>query len=58
MITAATLFSGISGLIPILEAVRYTVGLGKNQMERINAAKALLAAPSAHSPQGHNEEGK
>ena len=29
-------------LMPLLEAVRYTAGLGKSQMERVEKAKAAL----------------
>lgn len=34
-------------LMPILEAVRFSVGFGKNQNERINRAKTLLAEQDA-----------
>ena len=34
-------------LMPILEGVRFTVGFGKNQNERINRAKTLLAEHDA-----------
>lgn len=38
----AALKAAIGGLLPILEGVRFTVGLGKTQLARIEDAKALV----------------
>ncbi len=40
----------LSDLLRICDAVRFSVGFGKNQMERINKAKALLPKTPAQSP--------
>lgn len=39
----SALKEAIRSLLPIIEAVRYTAGLGKNQMARVEAVKALVA---------------
>lgn len=40
---APDLYEALKSLIPILEAVRYTVGLRGNQLERMEAGRAALA---------------
>ena len=42
--TTFALVSAIRGLLPLLEAVRLSVGFGKNQLARIEAAKAAIAS--------------
>ena len=44
--------------MPILEGVRFTVGFGKNQNERINRAKTLLAHHEARLKSARLEESK
>lgn len=41
---APLLLDALKGLLPILEAVRYTAGLSGTQIKRMEAAKAALAA--------------
>lgn len=41
---APTMLDALKGLLPILEAVRYTAGLSGTQIKRMEAAKAALAA--------------
>ncbi len=48
--TTQELVDALRGLVRVLEAVRYTAGLGKHQMERLNAAKALLDRASLPTP--------
>jgi hypothetical protein len=40
------LLEACKSLLPILEAVRYTAGLGKTQMERVEKARAAIALAS------------
>lgn len=37
------LFDALKGLVRYAEAVRHTAGMGKTQLERLDAAKAVLA---------------
>lgn len=39
---APDLYHSLAEVLPILRAVRYTVGLGKTQLARIDQAEALL----------------
>jgi hypothetical protein len=48
------LVEAVRSLLPILEAVRYTAGLGKNQMERVAKAKTALAC--AYVNDGHTPD--
>mgnify|MGYP000902555646 CR=1 FL=1 len=41
-----------SALLPTLEALRFTVGLGKNQMARIERARAALSKAASPSKGG------
>ena len=41
--TNADLLASLQDVVRICEAMRYTAGLGKNQVERIEKAKALIA---------------
>lgn len=43
---APDLMRAVEDLLPILEAVRYTAGLGKSQLARIENARAALAKAS------------
>ena len=47
--TTFVLVDAIRGLLPILEGVRFSVGLGKTQLARIEAAKNAIA-PYAVTP--------
>lgn len=38
----------LSGLVRIVEAMRHSTGLGKNQIERLEAAKTALAEAPRH----------
>lgn len=40
---ASELYEALGSILPILEAVRYTVGLRGNQLDRIARAKAIYA---------------
>jgi hypothetical protein len=40
---APELLEACKGLVRIADAVRYTAGLGKNQMARVDAARAAIA---------------
>lgn len=40
---APELVEALKGLIRYADAVRHTAGMGKSQLERLNAAKALLS---------------
>lgn len=40
----AALHEALKSVLPILEAVRFSVGLKGNQLDRIDKAKAVLAA--------------
>lgn len=48
---APELYAGLSDALRMLEAVRYTTGLGKKQLERIEKAKAALAKACPTAPQ-------
>ncbi len=48
--TTAELLDALRGLVRVLEAVRYTSGLGRNQIGRLTAAKALLDRASLPTP--------
>lgn len=43
----AELFNALKAVMPILEAVRYQVGFGKRQEERIALAKAAIEQAKA-----------
>lgn len=43
----AELVAALKGIVPILVAVKFTAGLRGNQVDRLNAAKALLAKHGA-----------
>ena len=50
--TLPEMVEAFSALLPILEALRFTVGLGKHQMARIERAKAVLAKAASPSKGG------
>ena len=52
----AELVEATEGLLRIIEAVRYTAGLGKHQMERVERAKKAIA--SVRSAGGEPERAK
>ncbi len=57
MCAAPDLREAVRELLPIIEAVRYTAGLGKTQIARVERAKAALAACSASArPDGGTVE--
>jgi|DEB0MinimDraft_3_1074331.scaffolds.fasta_scaffold02622_7 hypothetical protein len=41
--SAPELYEAVKGLVRYVEAVRHTAGMGKTQLERLDAAKAVLA---------------
>ena len=43
----AKAFDALKGLVHLIDAVKYQVGLGNNQLKRLNSAKALLDARAA-----------
>jgi len=45
------LLAALTSVLPILEAVRYTAGLGKNQMARVQAAREVVAKAKASGDQ-------
>lgn len=42
MAASPRLLKSLKGIVRICEAMRYTIALGKNQLERIESAKALI----------------
>lgn len=48
--TATELYDALSGVLPILDAVRFQVGLGKSQMARIEKAHAALKKARGEQP--------
>ena len=47
---APELLTALKNTIQILEAVRFSAGLGKNQLERIAKARAALAKATGEQP--------
>lgn len=47
---APDLLEAVAGLIRLSEAIRHSVGLGKNQLERIERAKAAIAKAEGRQP--------
>lgn len=49
LVAAPDLLAALRDILRILEAVRFTAGLGKKQMERIEKARAVLAKATTPS---------
>jgi len=48
--TNAELLEALKGLVRYVDAVRHSAGMGKNQVDRLNAAKDLIArSEQAHA---------